>query len=199
MKRLSILSILVIVLLYQSVICKKDKVTKDKVEKEPEPPKRDLKIGKKVTDYSDADIHKLLDQWNENDDDYEEEEDDAPWKKPKPKIDMQKIMQGGNNKEDMIAASKKGQPLMIFANVAGNPTRNQAEKVTSFWQQSLQNAQIQVQRYMVSDNRVLFQVNDGSLAVKIKDFLVSQDTCESVSFENLDFPGKGKGKEKIEL
>jgi len=195
MKR-TLLIVFILALLCQTALCKKNAKKEDNEKDEKKP---DLKIGKKITDYNDADIHKLLDQWNENDDDYEEEEEDAPWKKPAPKVDMQKVFQSGSNKEDMIAASKKGQPLMMFANVAGNPTRNQAEKVTAFWQQSLQNAQIQVQRYMVSDNRVLFQLTDGSLAVKIKDFLVSQETCENVSFENLDFPGKGKGKQKLEL
>jgi len=161
--------------------------------------KEDLKIGKKVTDYNDNDIQKLLDQWDENDEDYEDEEDDKPWLKPKPKIDMEKIMKAGGSKEDILKESKKGQPLMIFANVAGNPTKAQTDKVSGLWQQSLQNAQIQVQRYIVSDNRVLFQVNDGSLAFQIKDYLVSQDTCEVVSFENMDFPGKGKGRTKLEL
>ena len=161
--------------------------------------KEKLKIGKKVTDYTDNDIEKLLDQWDENDDDYEDEEDDKPWLKPKPKIDMQKIMASGGNKEDIVMASKKGQPLMIFANVAGNPTKKQTDKISAMWQQSLQNANIQVQRYIVSDNRVLLQVSDGSLAFQIKDFLVTQDTCESVSFENMDFDGKGKGRQKVEL
>ena len=88
---------------------------------------------------------------------------------------------------------------MIFANVAGNPTKKETEKVSALWQQSLQNANIQVQRYVIGDNRVLLQVADGSLAFEIKDYLVSQDTCEEVSFENMQFPGKGKGKQKVEL
>ena len=67
--------------------------TKDTKKKEKDASKKDkLKIGKKVTDYSDADIEKLLDQWDENDDDYEDEEDDKPWLKPKPKIDIQKVI-----------------------------------------------------------------------------------------------------------
>lgn len=54
-------------------------------------------------------------------------------------------------------------------------------------------------RYIVGDKRVLLQLEDGSQAFEIKDYLVSLDTCESVSFENLEFPGKGKGRTKLEL
>ena len=45
----------------------------------------------------------------------------------------------------------------------------------------------------------MLQLEDGSQAFEIKDYLVSLDTCESVSFENLEFPGKGKGRTKLEL
>ena len=66
-------------------------------------------------------------------------------------------MSAGGNKEDIIMASKKGQPLMIFANVAGNPTKAQTDKVSGLWQQSLQNAQIQVQRFV--NPYVIFMIN----------------------------------------
>jgi len=195
----SVVLLLTCFCILQDSICKVESTDSSK-QKETDASKKDkLKIGKKVTDYTDSDIEKLLDQWDENDDDYEDEEDDKPWLKPKPKIDMQKILSAGGNKEDIVMASKKGQPLMIFANVAGNPTKAQTDKISAYWQQSLQNGQIQVQRYIVADDRVLFQVSDGSLAFKIKDFLVGQDTCESVSFENMDFDGKGKGRKKVEL
>jgi len=177
----------------------KKKKEKKSSEEEKKEKQEKLRIGKKVTDYTDADIEKLLDQWDENDEDYEDEEDDKPWLKPKPQIDMAKIMAAGGDKEKIMAASKKGQPLMLFANVAGNPTKKETEKISALWQQSLQNAQIQVQRYIVSDNRVLLQLTDGALAFQVKDFLVSQETCEEVSFENMNFDGKGKEREKVEL
>ena len=46
---------------------------------------------------------------------------------------------------------------------------------------------------------MLFQLEDGSQAFDIKNYLVTLDTCESVSFENMEFPGKGAGKTKVEL
>lgn len=157
------------------------------------------KIGKKISDYNDVDVEKLLDQWNENDEDDDGEDDDDPRLKEPPKVNMEEIFKAGGNQEDLLKASKKGKPMMIFANVAGNPTKEETETISGIWQTSLRNAQIQVQRYVVSDKRILFQLDDGSKAIEIKDYLVSLDTCESVSFDNLNFDGKGKGKTKVEL
>ena len=42
---------------------------------------------------------------------------------------------------------------------------------------------------MVSDNRAIFLLQDGSTAWDIKDFLVKQPECESVEFDNQKFPG----------
>uniref|UniRef100_A0A069DMS1 Lipoprotein receptor-related protein chaperone MESD protein n=1 Tax=Clytia hemisphaerica TaxID=252671 RepID=A0A069DMS1_9CNID len=155
------------------------------------------KIGKKVTDFNDVDVEKLLDQWNENDDDYDDEDDDFvdPRKKPPPKVDMQKVFKAGGNKEDIIKASKKGQPMMMFVTVSGNPTREETETTSMLWQTSLQNNNIQVQRYVIADDRVLFQLKDGSLAFEIRDFLVTQDTCLTVTFEQLEFKCKPKKTE----
>ena len=83
----------------------------------------------------------------ENDDDYEDEDDEIRRKKPPGAgIDMQKVFAAGANKEDIMKISKKGQPLMMFVNVAGNPTKSQTETVSAFWQTSLRNNNIQIQR-----------------------------------------------------
>ena len=47
----------------------------------------------------------------------------------------------------MLKLAKKGKPLMMFASVAGNPTQKETEAITSLWQQSLHNAQIQLKRF----------------------------------------------------
>ena len=59
---------------------------------------------------------------------------------------MQKVIQAGGNQEDMLKATKKGQPLMIFVTVAGKPDKKKTDQVSLFWQTSLQNNNIQVQR-----------------------------------------------------
>lgn len=86
--------------------------------------------------------------FQENDEDYDEDEDE-PWKKPPPKINMDEVFKAGGNKEDIIRATKKGQPLMIFVSVAGNPTRKETESISSLWQTSLNNNNIQVQRLVL--------------------------------------------------
>ena len=59
---------------------------------------------------------------------------------------MQKVIQSGGSREDILKASKKGQPLMIFVTVAGRPDKKKTDQVSSLWQTSLQNNNIQVQR-----------------------------------------------------
>ena len=60
---------------------------------------------------------------------------------------MQKVIQSGGSREDILKASKKGQPLMIFVTVAGRPDKKKTDQVSLLWQTSLQNNNIQVQRY----------------------------------------------------
>lgn len=46
-------------------------------------------------------------------------------------------------------------------------------------------------RYLVSDDRVLLMLKDGSLAWDVKDYLITQPDCLLVEFENQQFPGAG--------
>ena len=72
-------------------------------------------------------------------------------------------------------------------------------QVSGIWQSSLQNNQIQVQRYMVGTDRVLLQIDDGSKAWEIKDYLITLDTVAKVEIENQAFEGKGAHRTKLEL
>ena len=77
---------------------------------------------------------------------------------------------------------------MVFVGVKGStPDRSYTEKISSRWMQSLHNAHQQVQRYVVADDRVLFLVDDGSKAWDVKDYLIAQTECTTVSFEQLSF------------
>lgn len=51
-------------------------------------------------------------------------------------------------------------------------------------------------RYMIDDNRAIFMFKDGSQAWEAKDFLITQDRCDSVSVENKVYPGKGSTKKE---
>merc|ERR1711988_283940 len=143
---------------------------------------------KDIRDYNDADMERLFDQWEEADEDELEEDELPPWKKDPPKIDMSKL--NPDDPESMLQATKTGQTLMMFITVSGDPTEDETQTISQIWQSSLFNANINVQRYVVGPNRVLFLLNDGSQAWHIKDFIVKQDRCEVVTIEGRDYFGK---------
>ncbi|GAB1603973.1 LDLR chaperone boca-like [Argonauta hians] len=149
---------------------------------------------KDIRDYSEADLERLYEQWEEGDE--ELEPDELPeWKREAPAVDFSKY--DASKPEELIKMSKKGKTLMMFVSVSGNPSRPETEKITSLWQSSLYNANIDITRYLISDNRAIFMLSDGSKAWEIKNFLVTQDRCLSVTIENQDYPGKGSPKSEL--
>eukprot|EP00795_Rhopilema_esculentum_P003098 gene3098-1388_t len=131
----------------------------------------------------------------ENDEDYEPDEDDDPRIKKGPNIPFDpKVM--ASDPQAMLKLAKKGKPLMMFVNVAGNPTQKETETISGLWQQGLHNAQFQLTRYVIAQNRVLLHIEDGSQAYDIKDFLIKQKQCAKVEFDNQEFVGAGAVKEK---
>ncbi|KAJ8398319.1 hypothetical protein AAFF_G00428890 [Aldrovandia affinis] len=160
---------------------------------------KDKKTKKKkdIRDYNDADMARLLEEWEKDDD---IEEGDLPeHKRPSPTVDFSKL--DASKPEELLKLTKKGKTLMVFASVSGDPDEKQTEEITSLWQGSLFNANYDVQRFVVGSNRVIFMLRDGSYAWEIKDFLVGQDRCADVTVEGQVFPGKagkkgGAGKEQ---
>ncbi|XP_066149532.1 LDLR chaperone boca [Euwallacea fornicatus] len=165
-----------------------------KTKEKPEWAKKDIR------DYTDADMERLLDQWEEDEEPLEP--DELPEHlKPLPSIDLTKVKQ--DDPESLLQVTKKGRTLMTFVQVAGNPGREVTETVTKLWQSSLWNNHIQAERYLVDDNRAIFLYKDGSQAWIAKDFLVEQPECESVTIESKVYQGKNHPKsgtvEKVEL
>lgn len=156
----------------------------------PPPPN---KKKKDIRDYNDADMARLLEQWEKDD---EIEEGDLPeHKRPSAPIDFSQIDPG--KPESILKMTKKGKTLMMFVTVSGSPTEKETEEITSLWQGSLFNANYDVQRFIVGSDRAIFMLRDGSYAWEIKDFLVGQDRCADVTLEGQVYPGKGGGsKEK---
>ncbi|XP_077421051.1 LRP chaperone MESD [Vanacampus margaritifer] len=150
------------------------------------------KLKKKdIRDYNDADMARLLEQWEKDD---EIEEGDLPeHRRAPPPIDFSKIDQ--SKPEDLLKMSKKGRTLMVFATVSGEPTEKETEEITGLWQGSLFNANYDIQRFVVGSNRVIFMLRDGSLAWEIKDFLLTQERCLDVTVEGQVFPGKPAKKD----
>ncbi|XP_004708134.1 LRP chaperone MESD [Echinops telfairi] len=148
---------------------------------------------KDIRDYNDADMARLLEQWEKDDD---IEEGDLPeHKRPSAPIDFSQIDPG--KPESILKMTKKGKTLMMFVTVSGSPTEKETEEITSLWQGGLFNANYDVQRFIVGSDRAIFMLRDGGYAWEIKDFLVSQDRCADVTLEGQVYPGKGGGgKEK---
>ncbi|CAO1359933.1 unnamed protein product [Diamesa serratosioi] len=142
---------------------------------------------KDIRDYNEADLERLLDQWEEDDEPLEA--DELPEHlRPAPEIDMSKLDM--NNPEAVLQQSKKGRTVMTFVTVSGTPERAEAEEITKLWQTSLWNNHIQAERYMIDDNRAIFMFKDGAQSWEAKDFLIDQDRCQSVTVENKVYEGK---------
>ncbi|XP_039112788.1 LRP chaperone MESD [Hyaena hyaena] len=157
---------------------------------EASPPPRKKK--KDIRDYNDADMARLLEQWEKDDD---IEEGDLPeHKRPSAPIDFSQIDPG--KPESILKMTKKGKTLMMFVTVSGSPSEKETEEITSLWQGSLFNANYDVQRFIVGADRAIFMLRDGSYAWEIKDFLVSQDRCADVTLEGQVYPGRGGGGHK---
>ncbi|XP_037716765.1 LDLR chaperone boca [Drosophila subpulchrella] len=149
---------------------------------------------KDIRDYSEADLERLLDQWEEDDEPLEA--DELPEHlRPQPKLDLSNL--DSKNPEELLKVSKKGRTLMTFVSVSGNPTRAEAEGITKLWQTSLWNNHIQAERYMVDDDRAIFLFKDGTQAWEAKDFLVQQERCKGVSIENKEYPGVHAQKDEL--
>lgn len=145
------------------------------------------KKKKDIRDYNDADMARLLEQWEEGDD---IEEGDLPeHKRSPPPVDFSKL--DPKNPEGILQMAKKGKTIMVFVTVTGNPTEKETEEITSLWQGSLFNANYDIQRFIVGSNRAIFMLRDGGYAWEIKDFLVKQDRCADVTLEGQVYPGKG--------
>ncbi|CRL03719.1 CLUMA_CG016323, isoform A [Clunio marinus] len=142
---------------------------------------------KDIRDYTEADLERLLDQWEEDEEPLEP--DELPEHlRPRPPVDFSKIDM--NNPEELLQQTKKGQTVMTFVTVSGNPTRDEAEEITKLWQTSLWNNHIQAERYMIDTNRAIFMFSEGAQSWAAKDFLIEQERCESVTLENKVYPGK---------
>lgn len=142
---------------------------------------------KDIRDYSEADLERLLDQWEEDEEPLEP--DELPEHlRPQPQIDFSKVDM--SDPENLLKLTRKGRTLMVFVSVGDNPTRDETEEITKLWQRSLWNNHIQVERYLIENDRAIFMFRDGSLAWDAKDFLIEQERCREVTIENKKYYGK---------
>ena len=146
---------------------------------------------KSLADFDDADLERLYEQWEKNDDGdgKDADEESAFRKSPPPSMNINLNDLKTKGLDEMQRLSKKNKPVMVFVTVSGQPTRRETDELTVLWQNSLFNANYQVTRYVIEDNRAIFMINDGSLAYDIKNFLIKQERCHEVTIDNERYEG----------
>merc|ERR1712223_1458927 len=134
---------------------------------------------KDVKDMSDADLHKLLEEWDKDEEPIPPDElPDGHPDKPRPPLDISKI-------------KKKGQTVMLFVKVSDfNGDRDEVAEISSLWQTGLMNNHVTSERFQIEDDRLMFLFHDGADAWEAKDFFVEQDRCEEVQLEQKTYHGK---------
>jgi len=146
---------------------------------------------KDVRDYSDADMHKLLEEWDKDEEPIPPDElPDGHPDKPRPPLDITKI-KNVNDPDEIMKISKKGQTVMLFVKVSDfNGDRDEVGELTSLWQTGLMNNHVTSERFQIEDDRVMFLFHDGADAWEAKDFFIEQERCEEVQLEQKTYHGK---------
>ena len=116
-------------------------------------------------------------------------------KQKSPGIDLSKVDM--NDPEAVLRESKRGKSIMMFVAVSDNPSQQELEELTGLWQQSLHNAHEEVTRYLIDEHRAIFMVPDGARAWAVKDYLVQQQRCLSVTIEGKSYPGLHQPKTEL--
>ncbi|XP_017891042.1 LDLR chaperone boca [Ceratina calcarata] len=147
----------------------------------------DPKSGKKkswkdkdIRDMNDADLERLLDQWEENDEPLEP--DELPEHlRPSPKIDISQL--DTSNPDNVLKMTKKGKGVMMFVDTNEDLSEEDAQTIMKIWQTSLQNNHIIAERYPIDPRRSVLLFREGSQAVDAKNYLLQQPELSHVSLE----------------
>merc|ERR1719259_1485774 len=140
-------------------------------------------------DMSDADLERLLNQWDEDEEPIPPDElPEGHPDRPVAPVDFSKLDM--NNPGDVLKATKKGKTVMLFAKINQFKSREETEEVSSLWQTGLYNAHIQGERFLLEDTRVMFSFRDGAYAWEAKDFLIEQERVEDVQLEGQTYKGR---------
>merc|ERR1712088_1159110 len=146
---------------------------------------------KDVKDMSDADLHKLLEEWDKDEEPIPPDElPDGHPDKPRPPLDISKI-KNPSDPDEIMKISKKGQTVMLFVKVSDfNGDRDEVAEISSLWQTGLMNNHVTSERFQIEDDRVMFLFHDGADAWEAKDFFIEQERCEEVQLEQKTYHGK---------
>jgi len=185
-----------------SVAAKKDKAKKTKEGRAddgpPMPPKDESWKKKPIESYNDADLERLYEQWEEDEDPLDP--DELPeWdpRRPQPTIDFSKLDM--SDTDNVMRATKKGKTVMMFVKVSGKPTPKETEDITSIWQTGLWNTHISADRFQLEDDRVIFVFKDGDHAWEAREYFLEQERCYDVQLESKTYCGKHFPECEVEL
>jgi len=154
---------------------------------------------KDIRDFSDADLERLYDQWEEDDEPLAPDELPEHLRPPPSGGSFPFDKVGALTPDEIMKMTKKGKTVMMFVNLLGTPTRDECETLTSLWQGSLRNNHIQAERYVIEDARAIFLFHDGSQAWDAKEFLLEQDGVKDLSLEGQVYEAKKSSTKKQEL
>ena len=102
----------------------------------------------------------------------------------------------------VTAAAKAGQPIMVFVDIRGDPTEDERDQITLFWEANMLNAHnIEARRFMIKSNRyikilyildfhfrrVIFQLDRGENIVELAAVLRREARCFSFEVESVFF------------
>merc|ERR1711994_238391 len=152
---------------------------------------------KDVKDMSDADLHKLLEEWDKDEEPIPPDElPDGHPDKPRPPLDISKI-KNPSDPDEIMKISKKGQTVMLFVKVSDfNGDRDEVAEISSLWQTGLMSNHVTSERFQIEDDRVMFLFHDGADAWEAKDFFIEQERCEEVQLEQKTYHGKYANSQK---
>ena len=151
-----------------------------------EEPKKKSWKEKDIRDMTEADLERIFDQWEENDEPLEP--DELPEHlRPPPKIDLSQIDM--SDPDNVLRATKKGKGVMMFVDVRPDISVEKANTIMQIWHSSLQNNHIVAERYPIEDRRSVFMFREGSQAVDAKNFLLNQKELLHVTLEGQTFKG----------
>jgi hypothetical protein len=145
---------------------------------------------KDIRDFDDADLERLLDQWEEDEDPLPDDELPEHLRPPSATQSFPFDKVGSLSPDEIMKMTKKGKSVMMFINIDGAPSKDNTDTLTSLWQSALRNNHIQAERYVIEDNRAILMFHDGSQAWDAKDFLLDQEGVLSITLEGQTHEGR---------
>ncbi|CAG0895804.1 unnamed protein product, partial [Cyprideis torosa] len=100
---------------------------------------------KDIRDYNEADLERLLEQWDEDEEPLEDDELPEHLRKG-PNIDLSQLDM--SDPEAMLKLTKKGKTVMTFVQVDPSLSPSEVESRTTLWQTGLWNAHMQAEKYL---------------------------------------------------